>query len=156
MQTHLFPMPPTPKARLLFMDNRRNRVFTPILSAHYPARLQDHQWTLGDREPSVMYKQFYGYIPFKVPLTNKKRRKRNGNEKVATVTSNRVYIRIWSSLYILFITYCLSLSEPQRPRKTSPPVTHATSHVQPPKTQSHKVFSFLFFFSLSLLTRRNL
>ena len=59
MQTLLFPMPPTQKVQPLSTDNQRNRVFTPIPSTHYPARLQDHRWTLGDREPSVIYMQFY-------------------------------------------------------------------------------------------------
>ena len=99
MQTLPFLMPPTPKAQHLSMDNHWNRVLTLILSTHYPARLQDHHWTLGDREPSFMYKQFNVYNPPKVPLMIWKRRRRNGNEKVATVTLNQVYIRIWSSFY---------------------------------------------------------
>ena len=151
-------MPPTPRVQPLFTDNHQDRVLTLTL---YLARLQDHHWTLADREPSLMYNTILclQYSPSAADELKKKKKKRKREGGDSDIEQG-VYQNL--AVILHFCISYLSVSEAQRPRKLSPPVQ---SHVQPPKAQKstvstnvpHKVSlsSFLTLPPFIMLTRRS-
>ena len=113
MQTLLFPMPLTPKVQPLFMGNHRNPVLTHILSTLYLARLQDHRWTLVDRESTLVYKAILG-LQYSQSAADelkkkKKKRKREGGDSDIEPGIYQNLVVIEPSLYLIFV--CIRITK---------------------------------------------